>query len=57
MWWLDITPYFLSYSKRHGSQPELAGLREVMERLGAAAYFNGHSHNLKHVVSRAVKAV
>ena len=28
----------------------MAALREVMERLGAAAYFNGHDHNLQHVV-------
>jgi tartrate-resistant acid phosphatase type 5 len=31
----------LSYSAHHGSQPELVGVREVIERLGAAAYLNG----------------
>ena len=43
----------LSYSKHHGSQPELSGVREVIERLGAVAYLNGHDHNLQHVMAAA----
>lgn len=47
----------ISYSAHHGSQPELAGIRQVIERMGAAAYFNGHDHNLQHAVPPVRAAV
>ena len=40
----------VSYSEKHGSQPELIRVRLALERLGAIAYLNGHDHNLQHVV-------
>ena len=41
----------------HGSQPELAEVREIIERMGAAVYFNGHDHNLQHLVPNTRAAV
>ena len=39
-----------SHATTHGSARELDRVREIVERLGAVAYFNGHDHNLQHVV-------
>jgi tartrate-resistant acid phosphatase type 5 len=35
-----------SYATDHGSTPSLARLNEVLRRLGAQAYVNGHDHDL-----------
>ena len=45
-----------SYATTHGSARELGRVRETVERLGAVAYFNGHDHNLQHVVPATAAA-
>lgn len=39
----------VSHQAHRGSEPALARVRELVERFGAAAYFNGHAHGLQHV--------
>ena len=39
----------VSHQAHRGSEHALARVRELVERFGAAAYFNGHAHGLQHV--------
>ena len=39
----------VSHQAHRGAEPALASVRELVERFGAAAYFNGHAHGLQHV--------
>jgi hypothetical protein len=47
----------VTYSPHGGSQPELLRVRLTLEKFGAAAYFNGHDHNLQHIVPEPVANV
>jgi tartrate-resistant acid phosphatase type 5 len=49
-WKLVIGHHPIYSGGEHGNTPELiAGLRPILERRGAAAYINGHDHDLQHI--------
>jgi acid phosphatase len=45
-----------SGGSEHGDQPELIrAINPVLEKQGVAAYFNGHDHDLQHIVRGSVE--